>query len=170
MDVRLFQAFSKKLAEHVPVPDPVTVKGALRPVLVHLLALYHLYYFAHWTSRGRSFYSDHELFSRVYSVVQKEFDNVAERLMGHVGDEAINGVFPAASAKSTGWLNSTGDQVVGTAVKAETDLQAVLHRAYITLDQQNALTLGIDDLLMQISSTHEGHLYLLRQRMAGAKE
>lgn len=163
MNINLFQAFSSKLAAHVASPDPALVKGALQPVLVHLLALYQLYYFGHWTSRGRAFYSDHELFSRLYGVVQKEFDSVAERLMGHAGEVALHGVFPAATMKSAAWMKSS-DQIIGTAIQAETAFQSVLHHAYTVLDQQNALTLGIDELLMQISSAHEGHIYLLKQR------
>lgn len=158
----------RKAAEHVDAPQtPQGVLTGLRAVLVHLLGLYQLYYFAHWTARGPGFYSDHELFTRLYESTQEEFDQVAERLVGHLGEQALDGVFTMAAAKNAHWVRMGGGNSATAALQAEQDTIGVLRAAYDLLGAHKSLTLGLDDLLMQISSTHESNVYLLRRRMIG---
>lgn len=153
-----------KTAEHVEMPaDSDVVAQNLCPVLSHLLALYQTYYFAHWTSRGESSYGDHKLFERLYKSVQKEFDDVAERIIGHCGDGALDGVFSMALSVQEG-MGRQGDGPVERALAGEAALRAQIMRAYRSLDEYGGLTLGIDDLLMSIASQHESNCYLLRQR------
>lgn len=158
-----------KAAEHVPTPqDPQALLQIAQPVLICLLALYQLYYFAHWTAKGQSSYSDHQLFERLYKSTQEEYDKLAERLVGLVGPEAVDGVFTLAAAKNEFWVKECGQgDVLCAAQNGESETQAVLASAYRELDTHMALTLGLDETIMSLASQHETNAYLLKQR-AGA--
>jgi DNA-binding ferritin-like protein len=155
----------QKSAEHVPVPEPGVVAASLQPVLSILLALHQLYYFAHWTSQGEASYSDHQLFTRLYESTQEDFDNVAERIVGHGGNAAMDpaAIFAQASAQSAQWIGS-GESIIAAALAGEQEVQATLMNAYGQMDQGGGLSLGIDDMLMAIASKHETNQYLLKQR------
>jgi len=156
---------AEKDAEHVEAPSTaLVVEDALRPVLAHLLALYQLYYFAHWSSQGPSSYGDHQLYERLYKSTQEEFDSVAERLVGHCGEDALGGVFPLAAQWNTEWMRCGSPLLAATLGEAR--LAKVLLEGYRRLDAQAGLTLGLDDLLMQIANQHETNQYLLRRRAA----
>jgi DNA-binding ferritin-like protein len=160
---------AEKAAEHTPVPDPGVVAASLQPVLSALLALHQLYYFAHWTSQGEAAYSAHQLFTRLYEGVQEDFDSVAERIVGHGGNQAMDpaAVFAEASAQSAQWIGE-GSSIFAAALAAEQAVQEVLMNAYGTMDQSGGLSLGIDDMLMAIASKHETNQYLLKQHDPGA--
>lgn len=158
-----YNAHRTKTAEHVLAPTtPRIVEDALRPVLASLFALYQLYYFAHWSSRGEASYGDHQLFERLYKSTQEEFDSVAERIVGHCGEDALAGVFTLAAQRNEEWMR--GNSPLTGALAGEAATQDAILRAYRDLDTQAGLTLGLDDLLMQLASQHETNLYLLRQR------
>lgn len=162
-NARRYVTYRAKTAEHVETPGtPLVVEEALRPVLASLLALYQIYYFAHWSSRGESAYGDHQLFERLYKSTQEEFDSVAERVVGHCGEDALGGVFTLAAQLNEQWM--LHDTPLGGAITGENATQSAILGAYRSLDVQAGLTLGLDDLLMQLASQHETNLYLLRQR------
>jgi DNA-binding ferritin-like protein len=156
---------AEKQAEHTPAPDPGVVASSLQPVLAALLALHQFYFFAHWTSQGEGFYGDHQLFTRLYEGAQEDFDSVAERLVGHGGNQALDpaAIFTQASAMSAQWIGE-GASIPSAALVAEQAVQEALTNAYGTMDQSGGLSLGIDDLLMSLASRHEGNQYLLKQR------
>jgi len=159
------KAAAAKTAEHTPMPAPDAVTSALHPVLTALLALHQLYYFAHWTSQGEGFYGDHQLFTQLYEGVQADFDDIAERIVGHGGNQALDpsALFTQASAQNAQWMNGSAS-MFDAAFRAEQEFQAILQTTYDTLDQTGGLSLGIDDLLMAIASKHEKHQYMLKQR------
>ncbi len=157
--------FLEKDATYTPNPAPDVVTAALSPVLHALLALHQVYYFGHWTSQGEASYSDHELFTRLYEAAQEDFDAVAERIIGHGGNQAVDpgSMFSEAGARSAAHMQEA-QSLFAAALAAEQELQVALQGAYDTLDQNGGMSLGIDDLLMSIASKHESHQYLLKQR------
>ena len=160
-----------KLAEHTDQPDPQTVLQMVQPILVALLALTQLYYFAHWTAKGQNSYGDHQLYERLYKSTQEEYDKVAERLVGLCGQEALDGVFTLAAAKNEFWVKECGKgDTLCAAQNGEAETQSTLAQAYRALDENMALTLGLDEVIMNLASQHETNSYLLKQRADASKE
>lgn len=166
-------AIGKPVAAVVAVSvtkKPSTEKGgdsavseALLPVLVDLLALYHFYYAAHWASRGENFYSDHELFSRLYGSVSGEFDGLAERIIGHCGPGAVPPMVFCQAGQKVAEMAAQGANAA-SALPAEEAFQECVSGAYKTLEGSGKLTLGLDNFIQGIADNHETNLYLLRQR------
>ena len=45
---------------------------------------------AHHLVKSQSFFSDHEFFGEVYSQLATDYDDVAERIVGTLGEDALN--------------------------------------------------------------------------------
>jgi hypothetical protein len=59
--------------------------------------------------------------------------------------------------------------LVYRAYQMEKDFQAELHLSYEELKGQDAMPMGLDDLIMSMSNTHDTHVFLLQQRMGGKR-
>lgn len=144
----------------------------LSVVLVHLRYLALLHQTHHWIARGDSFYGDHQLFEHLYQRTLEDIDEVAERAIG-LGNE--QNVTLAAQLAQLVRLshdvcspqtipNSSG--LAQASLAAECSFLRVLKGMRESLRSQHALTDGLDDLLPQVASRHERHVYLLRRRCA----
>jgi DNA-binding ferritin-like protein len=130
---------------------------------LRLLSLY--YQTAHWTVKGSLFYQDHLLFERLYDSVNKEIDEVAEKAIGLTKDRSVvnlpdilNKVQQGASKLRFECKENV--EFAREAILLEQDLISFLEVA------AKDCSLGCNDLLASIANTHEGHLYLLGQRVA----
>ena len=158
------QAMSKvAFLEGDPQVQPI-FKTLMHQMLTLLLAQYLLFYAAHWKSKGTAFYADHNLFERLYGVVKGEVDDLAEKIVGYHGTEAINIVELVSGAM--GWLQSweMGDEYE-SALKSEEAMQQLFRQVYEQLKATGALPLGLDDWMMSAANAHETHTYLLQQRL-----
>lgn len=144
-------------------------RGADLSALLSLLrAVYQMHQAAHWQSRGGAYYGDHLLFQRLYEAMLKEIDSVAERAVGMGGPAMVD---PIAQAVQTHAMIESV-RGVGRVIQSARDLVA------IGLEAEKAVLFGIDEmtrrsqtqgtqnLLQGIADTHEGHVYLLQQRLA----
>jgi len=52
-------------------------------------ALYTMLYTFHWKSKGANYYSDHELYSRIYESVEEDIDSIAEKAIGTTNDDSF---------------------------------------------------------------------------------
>ena len=138
--------------------------------LEYVRGLYHTH---HWISRGDSFYGDHLLFSRLYDSIVEEIDIVAEKAVGVSTSAAVD---YSRTISQVCILNDMfGSQGVmllpdanGLAKKSldiETAFLEMLQLAVDSLEKNSTMTLGIDNMLAAIYDTHEGHVYLLKQRI-----
>jgi hypothetical protein len=139
------------------------VKGALFQLLALLRAQAFLYQTAHWQVHGDHFYGNHLLFERLYEGLGPQIDELAEKMVGYLGPEAVNPE-PAAQLM-TGWIAKWGhgDDPFFTAFKAEEDCQRVIKGAYDAIEASGLMTLGLDDWLMATASAHEENQYLIQQ-------
>jgi hypothetical protein len=116
--------------------------------------------------KGGSFYGNHLLFQRLYESVQEQVDQLAEKMVGYFGTEAVSLV---PQMKSVYVYCSRWDQVDCNhkrGILSEEDLQFAVKTAYDGIKAAGAMTLGLDDWLMATANAHEENTYLLQQALA----
>lgn len=146
--------------------------GELAVLLAWLKTTAQIHQIHHWRASGDPFYGDHLLYDRLYSGVTENIDTVAEKMIG-VGcsDLADQGVLmkhmktiqDALYAVRPG-LPQPGDLAL-MSLKMETGVLSVLKSCREQLAAKNLLTLGVDNMIADLSDSHEGNVYLLRQRL-----
>jgi DNA-binding ferritin-like protein len=124
----------------------------------------------HWQTRGD--YGDHLLFDRIYNGVFGEIDKVAERMIGS-GHHIL--AHPILLAKHCSMVvqslyrdageNPSSDAYPVLSLRATLRTLVALKLVYSALEAKNQLSHGIDNLLQGIADEHEGHVYLLKQRI-----
>ena len=121
------------------------------------------YQTSHWQLQGDNFYGQHLLFDRLYNSVLKQVDELAEKLVGYLGSEAVELSLQVQEIQRicAGWLVVEGH--VSRGLRSEQDLQDTISAAYSGIKQAGAMTLGLDDWLMATANAHEENSYLLQQ-------
>lgn len=154
-----------------PAAPLATLVSALR-------AIYQLHQSHHWLSKGANYYGDHLLYQRLYEAVLPEIDSVAERTVGNGGARAMDAITQAK--QTTHFLEIFSEpsdapyEVLGQRVDlneiAARSLQAelVLVGLIDDVEASPGITAGTRNLLEGIADTHEGHIYLLQQRLSRA--
>ena len=139
---------------------------AFRSLLTYLRALYQLHQFMHWRTKGQPFYGDHLLFQRLYEKAGVELDSVAEKAIGLSND--VDVIDPQEHSAQTAELLKTFQLTPAGALDAEKGFLALIKQVRGNLGE--GLTDGLDNMLQEIADTHEGHVYLLQQRVAGGEK
>lgn len=138
---------------------------SLGTVLVKLVALNAYHQSAHWRSFGSNYYSDHQLFSRMYDDTSKEIDQVAERLLGTNGDESIlqpNRLLNLASTSANELILT--DEFAQSLLNAETKFILFMNSLIKSLEHSSQSSPGTLNMLQAIADKHEEHIYLLKRR------
>ena len=129
-----------------------------------LRALYNIHQNFHWRSKGDNFYGNHLLFQRLYEGTQEDADNAAERTIGLFDTlEGLDTVIATIVSKYS--PEGFEGQLTQPALDAEQTFLAISEKLYQQLKESGDMTLGLDDLIMNIASRHEVHVYLLKQTM-----
>ena len=129
---------------------------------------------AHHLTRGTSFSGDHvNLYGKIYQAIEDQIDGVIEKAVGLFGDEMacpLNVTEKALEIMSEYpspiELKSAGQAAVG--LQIERDFLKFSQAMYDALKRANAMTLGLDDMIMANANAHESHVYLLQQRIKSA--
>lgn len=121
----------------------------------------------HWTTGGVAFYGDHLLFERLYKSVQENLDLAAEKFMGLFGDECLN---YDLQVELLGKVMSKYKNLEGSPLEmslaATKDCIKLSQDAYKCFEEEGRLTLGLDDMVMSISSNLEEGVYLIQQTLS----
>lgn len=149
--------------------------GELSALLGYLTFLSQVHHNHHWVAQGDPFYGDHQLFDRLYSGANGEVDSLAEKAVG-LGNRANVDLFTMCQQVNK-WVATmyTG----GSTIPSPTELarrsldceMAFLKFSATTarlLEGQGQLTRGLDNMLQGMEDVHEGHVYLLKQRIVSA--
>lgn len=135
-----------------------------------LKAMYLIHQHNHWTTKGLSFYGDHLMFQRLYESVQTDLDSAAEKFIGLLGDECIR------YDLQTDLLNkvllrfkSLEGSPAHLSLSIEKEFLKFAQTAYNCFEEEGKLTMGLDDMLMSVSSNRETAVYLLNQKMKDDK-
>jgi starvation-inducible DNA-binding protein len=127
-----------------------------------LKALYFCYQQCHWNSKGPNFYADHLLFERLYKKTAEEVDSAAEKMIGVFGDQPLDFNFQVEMMNSVLKKYSNND-LIDLCIKMENDFIKFSEQAYECFENEQTLTLGLDDFIMSVSNSHEESCYLLGQ-------
>jgi len=146
--------------------------AALSAVLSHLKYLYELHQNHHWTAMGDPFYGDHLLFQRLYDGVAKEVDMIAEKAIGlgctaNVDLQLLHSqVLKLISGAETATMIPQSSDLARKSLMAETNFLKVIEHVISHLQECGLLTPGLSNMLEGIADAHEGHVYLLKQRVS----
>lgn len=141
--------------------------AALYVATLKALAIIHQH--NHWTTKGVMFYGDHLLFERLYAGTLENLDLAAEKFIGVFGDECLNydlqvDLLHKVLLKYKNLEGSPAEM----SLAAEKDFLKFSQEAYSAIDEDGKMTLGLDDMIMSISSKREESVYLLQQTLKGS--
>lgn len=162
---------STKTADEAQGIVPSLLGGLL--AVLRALALIHQTY--HWQTRGKSFYTDHLLFERLYNDTQKHIDPLAERVVFLESEGAVDASIQVDAVGEAVKLFYKGashgsEAMIESAYQAERHFLTLLDTVRKSLQAAGSaptsgqLPSGLDNLLQDIADTHEGFMYLLGQR------
>jgi DNA-binding ferritin-like protein len=147
--------------------------GELSLLLVNMRALVMIHQTNHWISKGNQFYGDHLLFQRLYEESNDEIDSIAEKAIGLGGPDNVNLPLQAQQVNEvlqsygpTSTIPQAGDLAKRSLTAEVSFLRCVAH-CVDSLNEHGLMTRGLDNMLAGIEDTHEGHVYLLKQRCKG---
>lgn len=121
----------------------------------------------HWTTKGKTFYGDHLLFKRLYDSAIEDLDTAAEKFTGVMGEECLK------YDLQTELLNKVLDKYskyegspAEMSLAMEKDFIKLCEEAYDCFEEEDKMTLGLDDMIMSIANKREESVYLLQQVLA----
>ena len=145
------------------------VAGSLAALVALLRAVYQTHQASHWQTRAQTYYGDHLLFQKLYEATLPEIDQVAERAIGSGGIAMLDPV--KQSSQTTDFIAAfrgrrgatpSPTQLVEISLGAEMALLQGIDEVLST----RGISQGTQNLLQGIADVHEGHVYLLQQRLA----
>jgi len=143
----------------------------LSVALVHLKYLAALHQNHHWTAMGDPYYGDHLLFERLYKDVVEEIDVVAEKAIGlgsvHNVDFYLqyHQLLKLITGHGSGSTIPQASELARKSLVAEMNFLMVMKHLCDCLKGCGMMTHGLDNMLAGIEDKHEGHVYLLKQRV-----
>lgn len=142
--------------------DRCSKTAALYIASLKAMALIHQH--SHWTTKGDTFYGDHLLFERLYNSALKDLDLAAEKFIGLFGPDCLDYQLQAALLNQVllKYKVVEGKPLV-MSLAIEKDFIKLSQDAYNCFEDEDTLTLGLDDMVMSIASQREESVYLLQQ-------
>ena len=162
---------SEKITEHCGCP----IKKKLRPLLLEYVgttrALHLWFHGAHHVTRGAGFIGDHiHLYGEIYKKIQEDIDAVIEKSVSILEDESaacpakiteiacdILNEFPSPSQHTALAIAAHGKTLLVSYLK-------MLDAIFKEIQELDALTLGLEDLISSTCNEYESFIYLLQQR------
>lgn len=144
----------------------------LSVLLVHLRYLALVHQTHHWVTKGNPYYGDHLLFQRIYEATNEDIDSVAEKAigLGCVDNVDINRhVLQLNKLVQNYGMTSTlpnSSDLARRSYLAEMNFLKTTAHLVEHMKECGILTRGLDNLLAGIEDKHEGHVYLLKQRVS----
>jgi DNA-binding ferritin-like protein len=139
---------------------------ALAALISYLRYLGLMYQNHHWQAKGNDFYGNHLFFERVYKQVLEDVDSLAEKTIGLYDVNVLRFHKQLSFIKTIGEKfadhDSTQDHLQHSII-AENKLVKMLYATQQKLKGTNELSLGLDNLLAELSDNSENRLYLLKQ-------
>lgn len=123
---------------------------------------------SHWLTKGDTFYGDHLLFERLYNSALENLDLAAEKFIGVFGEACLDYDTQADLLHKVllKYRNLEGSPIE-MSLTIEKDFIKLSNDAYQTFEDDNKMTLGLDDMVMAIASKREEAVYLLQQVLKG---
>lgn len=129
-------------------------------VIATLRSLYHFYQTAHWVSKGSQYYGDHLLLQRLYEATNLDIDLVGEKALGITKSDASVDLKENITLMGK-IIHNLEDNHFNSALKLE--------KAFVKLCDEQAKnpqnSEGVKNMFAGLADKHEGHCYLLQQRV-----
>ena len=125
---------------------------------------------AHHVTKGTGFGGDHvNIYGRIYTELEEDFDEIVEKGLGLTGDETL--ADPASIlSQAAGQLsqypppsNQDAEYIATNALEVAKAYIAFIEKIY-TQFESCGMTLGLDDQLQGFANKYETYVYLLQQR------
>jgi len=140
----------------------------LASLVALLRAVYQVHQASHWQTRAQTYYADHLLFQKLYEATLPEIDQVAERTIGSGGLALLNPLIQ--SDETSGFIaqvrKGTAVPSPNQLVEASLGIEMFLLGGLTSVLEGPGVSQGTQNLLQGIADVHEGHVYLLQQRLA----
>lgn len=120
------------------------------------------YHILHFTCSGQSFYSMHKLFQKVYESIDKNFDDLGERLTAVFNLKLTDADMAMLVCN---YLGKWSKLDPGDIVAPEVEFQKCALELFNVMSSEKILSLGANDLIMSICSEREKFLGMLKQQM-----
>ena len=140
---------------------------ALCALMCCLNALYTIERSAHWRAKPDNFYADHLLFQRLYEAIPGEIDKLAEKMAVDCGLDVLRAdlLSQGTCDKVCEIVDCCSDDPYELSLNAENCVLEIIQCAMDAIEASNLRKLGWEDLLGEMTSKHEEHIYLLKHSM-----
>jgi len=132
---------------------------------------------AHHVTKGTGFGGDHvNIYGRIYTELEEDFDNIVEKGLGLTGDETLAdpvAILSSAAISLSRWLqpsNQCAEVIACSAFDVSKEYVAYLDQTYRRMEHSGQLSIGLDDMLMGLANKYETYVYLLQQRTRGIEK
>src|SRR5574339_430067 len=106
----------------------------------------------HWTTKGEMFYGDHLLFERLYNSALENLDLAAEKFIGVFSDECLDyDLQIELLSKILSKYKNLDGSPAEMSLAAEKDFLKFSKEAYDCFEAEGRMTLGLDDMIMEIA-------------------
>ena len=125
---------------------------------------------AHHVTKGTGFGGDHvNIYGRIYTELEEDFDEIVEKGLGLTGDETLADPISILSM-AAGQLsqypppsNQDAEYIASNALEVAKAYIAFIESIYVQFEA-SGMTLGLDDQLQGFANKYETYVYLLQQR------
>ena len=152
--------------------DNELLKKRMSQYIAMLRGMQLWYHAAHHVTRGASFFGDHaDAFGKLYNELSADFDKAVEKAIGLTNDEEmacpvhITKMACQVICKYPSPVSLTALAMASCALEMEKHHNQLVDAIFHELEDAGCLTLGLDDMLMATVNDHEGHIYMLQQRV-----
>lgn len=132
-----------------------------------LRALSCYYQTAHWVSKGSQYYGDHLLFQRLYEAASGDIDGVGEKAMGITQDDVA--VDLKTNIEMVSKILNNMDYEPDSYFESAAKLERALIKLCCEAAKDDSNSEGVKNMFAGLADKHEGHVYLLQQRVKGLK-
>lgn len=131
----------------------------------YLRALYFVHQQHHWICSGPAFFALHKLFEEIYKSAEADVDEAAEKFVGLFGDESLSMKTQLECFNQILSSLDEDDDLVARSLALEEKFLAFSKGFYKALktEHDEDLTMGLDDMLMEIASHREQACYHLKR-------
>jgi DNA-binding ferritin-like protein len=119
----------------------------------------------HWQTQGKTFYSDHLLYQKLYEEIEKQIDLVGEKTVGF-GKPYLTNYFKQLNMMKflLKTLTDSDSSYILNSYRSELFFVSFITQIMKRLKLKGFMTHGLEQTLGTIQETHEQFCYLLKQQ------
>jgi len=129
---------------------------------------------AHHVTKGTGFGGDHvNIYGRIYTELEEDFDGIVEKGLGLSGDETLADPMTILScavnqlAQYPQPSNRCAEDIALDSLELAKMYVNFLDQTYRQFEVSGCLSIGLDDMIMGLANKYETYVYLLQQRTRG---